>query len=66
MPHSCCTCGKPTDNCYTDGGSLAMVHGQCRCRECYIKDGHPECLDCGELLSEKWTYCPHCGVLRVR
>jgi len=57
----CVTCGKETDICYTDSGVLGFVHGFCRCRECYIKSGHPECPNCKELLSDRWDYCCHCG-----
>ena len=57
----CISCGKETDICYTDEGMLGLTHGHYRCRECYIKAGHPACLECGELLSNKFKFCPWCG-----
>ncbi len=62
-PEICCvTCGKNIDVCYTDNSVLGLFHGMCQCRKCYIKDEHPECESCKELLSPQWKYCPHCGV----
>lgn len=61
MVITCGICGKETDTCYTDGGTLGMVHGQCLCRECYSKDGHPLCPKCAELTDKLWEYCAHCG-----
>lgn len=57
----CGKCLQPTDICYTDGGALAMVHGQCLCRSCYIADGHPECPQCKELTYKGFRFCPWCG-----
>lgn len=59
----CPRCGKqmPAGVVYTDGGGLAIAHGQYTCRECYIADGHPECPHCHELTASGWTYCCHCG-----
>lgn len=57
----CAQCGEPTTVCYTDGGALALVHGQYLCRRCYIDDRHPECPHCHELTYDKWRYCAHCG-----
>lgn len=62
----CATCGKETAACYTDEGILGLTHGRCQCRECYIKDGHPECPNCKNLLQQGWSFCPHCGALRIK
>lgn len=61
MDFKCRTCRKETDVCYTDEGVLGMTHGSCQCRDCYVKDGHPECPKCKELTYESWKFCTHCG-----
>lgn len=57
----CGTCGKQTNEIYSDGGGLALVHGFIQCRACYVKSGHPECPNCKGLTSPQWGYCAHCG-----
>jgi len=57
----CASCKTEAEVCYTDQGVLGMTHGCCLCRDCYIKDGHPECPECGELCYESWKFCGHCG-----
>lgn len=56
----CGTCGNKTDVCYTDAGTLGMVHGFCQCRDCYSIE-HPLCPMCNDLTSKEWDYCAHCG-----
>lgn len=60
MQHRCSSCSKTTEVCYTDGGIMGMVHGDCQCRGCYAKI-HPECPSCNELTDKLWLYCAHCG-----
>lgn len=42
-------------------GYLGMTHGACQCRECYVKNGHPECPECKGLTLPEWKFCSHCG-----
>jgi hypothetical protein len=61
MNWNCAKCGQVTDICWTDGGALAMVHGHCLCRDCYIAGGHPECPSCKGLNHKTASFCSHCG-----
>lgn len=62
----CRTCGVQITDCYMDTGGLGFAHGDCQCRDCYVKDGHPECPNCGVLMLQSWGFCAHCGVALAR
>ena len=62
---NCTTCGKDIGNDIYSDHPTAHVHSWApkQCRECYIADGHPECIadECTTLLMPDWNYCPDCG-----
>lgn len=65
----CDACGKDIGGSYYTDNPFAMSHrhlGGRFCRQCYIANGHPECVGpkCDGLLDSRWKYCPVCGIIQ--